>query len=129
MFLYTLYATIYKEKIEKEEMFMEHMEGLEIISFQIINYVGTARDKYLEAIAAAKKGNFEKADSLLKEGEQQFVKGHKAHTELIQKDVANGSVVMNLLLTHAQDQLMSAEAFKIIATEFIDVYKRISPNV
>lgn len=108
---------------------MDQMEGLEIISFQIINHVGTARDKFIEAISASKRGDFDKAEALLKEGEQQFVKGHKAHTELIQKDVADGSVMMNLLLTHAQDQLMSAEAFKIIATEFIDVYKRITPKV
>jgi PTS system cellobiose-specific IIA component len=105
---------------------MDEMQGLEIISFQIITYVGTARDKYLEAISQAKKGNFERADELLKEGEQQFVKGHKAHTELIQQDVVHGTVVMNLLLTHAQDQLMSAEAFKIIATEFIEVYRRLN---
>lgn len=105
---------------------MEHMEGLEIISFQIINHVGAARDKYLEAISHAKKGNFDKAQQLLKEGEKQFVLGHKAHTELIQRDVRDGTVMMNLLLTHAQDQLMSAEAFKIIATEFIDIYLRIS---
>jgi len=32
---------------------------------------------------------------------------------------------MTLLLTHAQDLLMSAEAFKILATEFIDLYKHI----
>ncbi len=105
---------------------MDNMEGLELISFQIINHVGTARDKYLEAINHAKKGDFEKAQELLKEGEKQFVLGHKAHTELIQRDVRDGTVMMNLLLTHAQDQLMSAEAFKIIATEFIDVYRRIS---
>lgn len=105
---------------------MDEMQGLELISFQIINHVGAARDKYLEAISQAKKGNFERAEELLREGEQQFVKGHKAHTELIQQDVVKGTVMMNLLLTHAQDQLMSAEAFKIIATEFIEVYRRIT---
>ncbi|MBQ1914169.1 MAG: PTS lactose/cellobiose transporter subunit IIA, partial [Selenomonadaceae bacterium] len=30
-----------------------------------------------------------------------------------------------LLIIHAEDQLMSAEAFKILAQEFIDVYKRV----
>lgn len=104
---------------------MDVMQGLELISFQIINYVGAARDKYLEAISQAKKGNFDRAEALLVEGEKQFVKGHKAHTELIQKDVVDGTVVMNLLLTHAQDQLMSAEAFKIIATELIEIYRRL----
>ena len=31
-----------------------------------------------------------------------------------------------LLLIHAEDQLMSAEGFRIIAEEFIDVYKRLN---
>ena len=62
---------------------MDVMQGLELISFEIISQVGAARDKYLEAISQAKKGNFERAEELLREGEKQFVKGHKAHTELI----------------------------------------------
>ncbi len=104
---------------------MDEMQGLELISFKIITHVGAARDKFIEAIAAAKKDDFVLAEKLLKEGEDQFIVGHRAHTELIQKDVRTGTVMMNLLLTHAQDQLMSAEAFKIIAAELIDVYKRI----
>ncbi len=105
---------------------MDEMHGLELISFKIINHVGAARDKFIEAIAAAKKNDFPLAEKLLKEGEAQFIIGHRAHTELIQQDVRSESVVMSLLLTHAQDQLMSAEAFKIIASELIDVYKRIN---
>ena len=31
----------------------------------------------------------------------------------------------NLLLTHAQDQLMSAESFKILCDEFVDTYRRL----
>ncbi|MFR6523911.1 MAG: PTS lactose/cellobiose transporter subunit IIA, partial [Lachnospiraceae bacterium] len=30
-----------------------------------------------------------------------------------------------MLLMHAEDQLMSAEAFRILADEFITLYKRI----
>ena len=39
---------------------------------------------------------------------------------------ANGELGnAGVLLIHAEDQLMSAEAFKIIAEEFIDLYKKI----
>lgn len=100
------------------------MEGLELISFQIISSVGTARSFYIESIQAAKAGDFEKAEALIKEGEGYFVQGHHAHAQLIQKEASGETVVMNLLLTHAEDQLMSAEAFKIIADELLAVYRR-----
>lgn len=101
------------------------MEGLELISFEIISYVGNARSLYIEAIQKAKKGEFEEARNLIKEGEESFVKGHHAHAQLITQEANQESVKVNLLLVHAEDQLMSAEAFKIIAEEMIDVYQSI----
>ena len=35
------------------------MEGLELVSFQIIAAAGSARSSYVEALQAAKNGNFE----------------------------------------------------------------------
>lgn len=99
------------------------MEGMELISFQIISAVGTARSMYIEAIEEAKKGDIEKARKLITEGEEVFVEGHKAHASLIQQEANGESVVPQLLLVHAEDQLMSAEAFKIIATQFVDLYE------
>ncbi len=101
------------------------MEPNELISFQIISAVGTARSYYIEAIQVAKTGDFKHAGQLMEEGDEFFLEGHQAHFELIQQEAGGDSVVMNLLLTHAEDQLMSAEAFKIIANEFIDLYKTI----
>ena len=37
-----------------------------------------------------------------------------------------GGGELNLILVHAEDQMMSAESFRIIAEEFIAVYKRLS---
>lgn len=101
------------------------MEPNELISFQIISAVGTARSYFIEAIQAAKTGDFQRADQLISEGDDFFIEGHHAHFQLIQQEAGGDSVVMNLLLTHAEDQLMSAEAFKIIAQEFIDLYKKV----
>ena len=104
------------------------MNGLELISFQIISAVGTARSMYIEAIELAKQGKIEEARKMIKEGEEAFVQGHSAHAELIQKEAGGESVQANLLLIHAEDQLMSAEAFQIIAKHFIDLYESIKVN-
>lgn len=100
------------------------MEGLELISFQIISAVGTARSCYIEAIQAAKEDRFEEAEKMIAEGQAVFNDGHKAHAELIQQEAAGEKTEFSLLLMHAEDQLMSAEAFGILAQEFIDIYKR-----
>ena len=100
------------------------MEGLELTAFQIISAVGTARSCYIEAIAKAKAGEYEAAQACIKEGDENFAQGHDAHAGLLQRE-ANGENTVSLLILHAEDQLMSAEAFKIIAQEFIDVYQRL----
>ena len=100
------------------------METMEDICFEIISMVGTARSCYIEAIHKAKEGDFAAADQLVAEGEQNFVEGHHAHADLLQKEATNEmKVEFSLILLHAEDQLMSAEAFGILAKEFIDVYR------
>ena len=32
---------------------------------------------------------------------------------------------MDILMTHAEDQLMSAEAFGILASRFVDLYEKL----
>ena len=99
------------------------MEGIELISFQIIAAVGTAKSMYIEAIQAAKNGSFDEADQLIKEGSQVFLEGHKAHASLIQKEASGEKLEFSLLLMHAEDQLMNAETTKIMAVEIIDLYR------
>lgn len=99
------------------------MEGMELIAFNIISSVGTARSCFIEAIQEAKAKNIERARELITEGSEVFVIGHHAHAELIQKEASGEATPFSLLLMHAEDQLMSAEAFKILAEEFIDMYQ------
>ena len=102
------------------------MEGLELISFQIISSVGTARSYYIEAIQKAKAGKIDEAKKTIKEGEEIFLEGHHSHAELLQKVASGEDVKINLLLMHAEDQMMSAESFGILAQEFIDLYEKIN---
>jgi PTS system cellobiose-specific IIA component len=101
------------------------VEGLELVAFNIISSVGTARSSYIEAIQKAKEGDFEAAEALIKEGDEVFVEGHNAHAGLLQQEAEGGpGSTLSLMILHAEDQLMSAEGFKTIAQEFIEVYKK-----
>ncbi|WP_216082477.1 PTS lactose/cellobiose transporter subunit IIA [Clostridium botulinum] len=102
------------------------IDTLEQSCFKIISFVGGARSKYIEAVREAKKGNYDLANNFIKEGDNFFTQGHKAHNELITLSAQGNLEELNLLLIHAEDQLMSAETIKIFAEEFIEVYKKIN---
>lgn len=105
---------------------MTDIEQVQLLSFQIIAAVGNARSLYLEAISAAKAGDYDRAESLLAEGEASFLQGHNVHTSLVQKEADGDVAQMCLMIVHAEDQLMSAESFGILAREFLDVYRRLN---
>ena len=99
------------------------MGELERVAFQIIAAVGEARSCYVEAIHAAKEHDFGRAQELMDKGEQEFYRGHDAHTGLSQREAGGDPIAMNLMLAHAEDQLMSAETFRAVAVELIDMCK------
>ena len=99
------------------------MEGLELISFQIIASAGAARSTFVESIEKAKEGKYEEARQMIKDGENVFVEAHKVHMELLTKVANQEKIDIDLLLMHAEDQLMSAETLKILAEQMIDIYE------
>jgi Phosphotransferase system cellobiose-specific component IIA len=98
------------------------MECSELLCFEIISSVGTARSSYIEAIQAAKAGEHDKAEELMKEGRISFNKGHEKHRQLVQKEAEGEKTEISLLLIHSEDQLMSAETMEIFAKEIIEIY-------
>ncbi|OTO77370.1 MULTISPECIES: PTS lactose/cellobiose transporter subunit IIA [unclassified Enterococcus] len=98
---------------------------LEKISFEIISNVGTARSKYINAMQFAKQGWIEKAHASVKEGEEYFVEGHHAHANLLAMQSEGKMIPFSMLLIHCEDQLMSADCFKIMADEFIDLQEKL----
>ena len=92
---------------------------------KLISLVGTARSCFVEAVRIAKRGDIELAQVRIEEGNNAFLKGKETHLELMGEDTpADGhGHLETMLLLHAEDQLMSAETMKIVAVEFIDLYK------
>ncbi|MFI3212286.1 MAG: PTS lactose/cellobiose transporter subunit IIA [Eubacteriales bacterium] len=101
------------------------MIDLEMTCFGIISAVGEARSSFVMAIGEAKKGNYAEAEALMEKGAVSFAEGHHAHLSLFESEVEKEFTTGHILLIHAEDQLMSAEGFRILATEFIDLYKRL----
>ncbi len=63
-------------------------------------------------------------EELIKEGDAIYIKGHEAHASLIQQEARGESVAVNMLLMHAEDQLMAAENFKAFAQQQIVIFKK-----
>ena len=102
------------------------MKPLEEIAFEIISSVGSARSSYIMAIDLAEEGKVEEALESIEEGKEFYNEGHKAHKELLTL-LANGELPsIDLLLAHAEDQLMSAETFGILAERFVKLYKKLN---
>ncbi len=102
------------------------MEGIELCCFQIITYAGESRSKYILAMRKARKGLLEEAEELICEGKKNFTEAHKSHLRLLSSEQCINTVNENMLLLHAEDQLMSAETLGIVALELIEMQKEIN---
>ena len=101
----------------------EIREKLEELDLQIIAAVGTARSMFIEALNLAKEGKFEEAEAKVSEADGLFAQGHDAHHDILGLQGQDIELPFDLMLVHAEDQMMSAECFRLVATELIEIYK------
>lgn len=72
----------------------------------------------------AKEGAFEEAHAKIAEADAIYAGGHEAHQDLLQLQGEGEEMPFDLLLVHAEDQMMSAECFKVMAMELIEIYEK-----
>ena len=125
IFLRTVYNDFRKRCLKMARRGGIIMNEIELVCFRMISALGAARSAFMEAMVAAKKGNFEEAQSLIEEGQQQRLKGHEIHFELLQKDSSGNKVPFSLLLLHSEDQLMSVEILQVTSEEVLALYQRL----
>ncbi|AYA78424.1 PTS lactose/cellobiose transporter subunit IIA [Robertmurraya korlensis] len=101
------------------------MATMEETVFQIILHGGNGKSSSMEAIAAAKRGDFTEARAKLQEAADALNEAHHVQTSLIQGEIRGEKVEISLLMVHAQDHLMNAITLKDLATEFVDLYETI----
>ncbi len=96
--------------------------NLESIMGLIMN-AGEAKSNAMEAIAAAKSGEFALADRKLDAAHASLVEAHHAQTGLLTQEAQGEQLNITLLTVHSQDHLMTAITFVDLAKEIIDLYR------
>ena len=94
---------------------------------QIMNLVvnsGNARSMAIEALRAAKYGDFEQAESLLADADQVLLGAHEVQTELIQNELNGKGIDIGLLVVHSQDHLMCAMVVIDLVKEMVEILKK-----
>lgn len=94
------------------------------IAMNIITWTGTARSDYMSAIELAKSGKFEEAINKTKEAEEHQKVAHESHFDLITREAREEDIIINLLLIHAEDQLMMTESIMVLTNEIIKIYEK-----
>lgn len=105
------------EQVSKEE--------LALISMNVILHAGNARDYVTQAVDKASNGDFDQADELMKQANDEIVTAHKAQTETLQKEADGIDIPFSPLFGHAQDTLMTVKAEMNVMREIIKLYKRL----
>ncbi|MFZ2424985.1 MAG: PTS lactose/cellobiose transporter subunit IIA, partial [Trichococcus flocculiformis] len=85
---------------------MAEPKNLDVI-MQLIMHGGDAKGNAIEAIEAAKAGDFALANEKLSESEKALVEAHHAQTGLLTQEASGDAVELSLLMVHGQDHLMT----------------------
>lgn len=91
----------------------------------IIMAGGNAKEHAVEAITAAKKGDFTEAEKKLEEANQAIVDAHNTQTEMLTAEARGEHTPIDLYMVHAQDHLMTGITFVDLAKEIVEVYKKV----
>lgn len=91
----------------------------------IIMAGGNAKAHAVEAITAAKKGDFTEAEKKLEESNQAIVDAHNTQTEMLTAEARGEHTPIDLYMVHAQDHLMTGITFVDLAKEIVEVYKKV----
>ncbi|MDR1793827.1 MAG: PTS lactose/cellobiose transporter subunit IIA [Erysipelotrichaceae bacterium] len=101
------------------------MEGLELKAFQIISQAGNAKSLFFKAIEQFRQADFIAGDAAILEGVKELKNAHKVHFEMIQEEARGEKLELNLLLVHAEDQLMAASHMEDLSKEMKYLYQMI----
>lgn len=95
-------------------------------SFQLILHSGNARSGAVEALRVVKEGDIEKGKQLLIEAKAELIEAQKLHAQML-RIMANQeeTIVVNLLLIHAEDHITSSSIACEFTEELINVYQRL----
>ena len=92
------------------------------VEFEIILNAGNAKSLAMSAIECARTYDFDEANSLVNQANEELNLAHHTQTKLLQESVTNLNITPSLLMVHAQDHLSMAMMCVDNAQEMIVIY-------
>lgn len=101
----------------------KNKKAVQLMAFEIISNSGDAFDYFYQAVEAAQKGDFKKAETLNKNGNEALNKAHKSQTGLLVSEANDEKFPYSILMVHAQDHLTMSIFFGRMTKLFINLWK------
>lgn len=98
-------------------------DDLQVIAFEIILHSGDARSIVHEGFQLMREGKYDEAESKMEEANKKLLEAHKSQTSLLQGYASGEEVVMEVIMVHAQDHLMTTMTLREMAIELLAMYK------
>jgi len=96
---------------------------LESTVMELIINAGESKSCAMQALNAAKQGQWDQVDELLAQSTEASKRAHTVQTELIGLDEGSGKVPVNLIMVHAQDHIMTAMLARELIEELIELHR------
>ncbi len=100
---------------------------MESTVMELIINAGEARSYAMQALRAAKQGNWDQVDEQLTEASAASKRAHDVQTMLIGMDEGCGKIPVNLVMVHAQDHIMTSMLAREMIEELIEIHRQRQP--
>ncbi|WP_127942718.1 MULTISPECIES: PTS lactose/cellobiose transporter subunit IIA [unclassified Mycoplasma] len=105
----------------------KHEVDWEKVALGIITDAGLAKSLAMEAIGAAKKGDFDLAKTKLDQAHKSSADASRWHFDVIKAEANGQKLEYRVLFIHAEDQLLASQTVILLAQEMVDLYRLITP--
>ncbi|MBP7980486.1 MAG: PTS lactose/cellobiose transporter subunit IIA [Tolumonas sp.] len=100
---------------------------MESTVMELIINAGEARSYAMQALRAAKQGDWDLVDEQLTEASAASKRAHDVQTMLIGMDEGCGKIPVNLVMVHAQDHIMTSMLAREMIEELIEIHRQRQP--
>lgn len=98
------------------------MKKLEEIAMMIITNSGVSKSFTMEALDKAKEKDYEAVEELFKKAEEALRLASQEHFKALKEDMEKG-IDVNILMLHAEDQMMSSETILTLSKKIVELTK------
>lgn len=100
---------------------------MESTVMELIINAGEDRSYAMQALRAAKQGDWDLVDEQLTEASAASKRAHDVQTMLIGMDEGCGKIPVNLVMVHAQDHIMTSMLAREMIEELIEIHRQRQP--